>query len=529
MAFKVRGGLRRVGIAFQTIQRVWLRAAMLTLGTLVLPALAHAADVQATDDDTAAAETAGQPQKVKEISADKFADYRIERLGKDGIKLASTGQLNSYAVTLLGSDSNAESDHTVLPAGEAWQRSLGVEVEGKLGNVLETSLQTHFTQAQRTLSQELFGLQPLDSAGNNQRALGEFSVSTKFLGDRIGISSTRRQSSLSPFAEAETSKGTSEQDQFNASILRWGHDGLSVDGSLSRMDADYQDLVSVNPGDILQKRNKETRQLRSKLNVDRVGLFVTERNISAIVPDRPGASPAQAEIETGINVRLSDLRNAGSESFVAPVLAVLPDTIWISTDHGSIEPASENASFSALEKSAFGLTRNWNAAALNLSYWQSTVQTRPGFATDALWRAHGMDVAGNFYSGPWSVSGNLSWYRADNVAEWNNSAEGSINASLFLAWHPRQGPKVSAGLTNYAYQADFFDYNGMEQSSLFRYQVAVDMAPLLATTLRDSATQLTFLASFQGDSTRSQWSQAGYVGQEGNVFFGLKFAQPFLY
>jgi len=256
---------------------------------------------------------------------------------------------------------------------------------------------------------------------------------------------------------------------------------------------------------------------------------VTERNISAIVPDRPGASPAQAEIETGINVRLSDLRNAGSESFVAPVLAVLPDTIWISTDHGSIEPASENASFSALEKSAFGLTRNWNAAALNLSYWQSTVQTRPGFATDALWRAHGMDVTGNLYSGPWSVSGSLSWYRADNLAAWNNSAEGSVNGSLFLAWHPQWGPKLSAGLTNYDYQADFLDYHGLEQSSLFRYQVAVDVSPWLARSLHDTQTQLTFLASFQGDATRYQWSQASYNGEEGNVFVGLKLARPFLY
>jgi hypothetical protein len=88
---------------------------------------------------------------------------------------------------------------------------------------------------------------------------------------------------------------------------------------------------------------------------------------------------------------------------------------------------------------------------------------------------------------------------------------------------------VSAGLTNYAYQADFLDYNGMEQSSLFRYQVAVDVSPLLAAHLRDRETQLTFLASFQGDRTRSQWSQAGYDGQEGNVFVGLKFARPFLY
>jgi len=520
-----------VGIGFQGLRHVWLRAALVALGIApILTPVAQAADSEASAADQPAADGAtDQPVRLDGKLAEKFSDYRIEHVGKDRIKLVSTGLENSYAVTLLGSNSSAESAEAVLPAGEAWQRSFGVEVEGKLGAIFQTDLQTHFTQAQRTVDQELFGLQPLDTAGNNNRAVGEVSFTTQFLGDRISIGSTRKESSLEPFAELQTSKGISEQDQFSASIWRSAHTGLSVDGSLTRMDADYQDLIG-NPGDILQKRNKETRQVRSKLDVYGVGLFVTQRDTSALSPDLPGAHPAQAEIETGISVGLSDLRDSGSGTLVAPVMAVLPDSIWLSTDHGSVEPATDNSSpAGALEKSAFGLTRNWDVAALNLSYWRSTVQTRPSLATDALWRAHGMDVTGNLYSGPWSVSGSLSWYRSDNLAEWNNSAEGSLNGSLFLAWHPQWGPKLSAGLTNYAYQADFFDYHGLEQSSLFRYQVAVDVSPWLASGLRDTQTQLTFLASFQGDATRYQWSQASYNGQEGNIFVGLKFARPFLY
>jgi len=520
-----------VGIAFQAIERVWLRAGVLALGTVsVLTPLAYAADSQAPAANEATSPgTPDESVKFDDTLAEKFSAYRIEHVGKDGIKLVSAAHQNSYTVTLLGSDTNAESDHAELPAGEAWQRSFGMDVDGKLGSIFQTNLQTHFTQAQRTLDQELFGLQPLDTAGNNHRALAEVSFTTKFLGDRVSIGSTRKNSSLEPFEDVQTSKGTFEQDQFSASIWRVGHDELSVDGSLTRMDADYQDLVG-NPSEILQKRNKETRQLRSKLNVDRVGLFVTQRNTSALAPNLPGARPAQAEIETGISIGLSDLRDSGSETVVAPIVAMLPDSIWLSTDHGSVESVVESASpFGALEKSAFGLSRNWDIAALDLSYWRSSVQASPSLASDALWRAHGMDVTGNIYSGPWSVSGSLSWYRADNFAAWNNSAEGSVNGSLFLAWHPQWGPKLSAGLTNYAYQADFFDYHGLEQSSLFRYQVAVDISPWLASSLRDGQTQLTFLASFQGDATRSQWSQAAYNGQEGNVFVGLKFARPFLY
>ena len=140
-----------------------------------------------------------------------------------------------------------------------------------------------------------------------------------------------------------------------------------------------------------------------------------------------------------------------------------------------------------------------------------------------------MDVAGDIYSKRWSLSGNVSWYRAGNTALRLNSAEGSVNGSLFLTWHPSHGPKLSAGVTNYSYQADFFDYNGAEQSRLIRYQLALDFSPVLASAWFDKETQLTMLASFQGSKTGSQWSQVGYNSDEGNLFVGLKLARPFLY
>jgi hypothetical protein len=87
---------------------------------------------------------------------------------------------------------------------------------------------------------------------------------------------------------------------------------------------------------------------------------------------------------------------------------------------------------------------------------------------------------------------------------------------------------LSAGVTNYAYQADFFNYNGAEQNSLMRYQLTVDGSRLLASALSDRNAQLTFLASYQGNKSRSQWTQADYSSDVGNVFVGFRFARPFL-
>jgi hypothetical protein len=174
------------------------------------------------------------------------------------------------------------------------------------------------------------------------------------------------------------------------------------------------------------------------------------------------------------------------------------------------------------------MTRNWNSGAINLSYWQSTVQAAAQLPDMAQWRGHGMDAAGNVYSGRFSLSGNLSWYKANDLALLNNNSENSVSGSLFVSWRPALWPKLSAGVTNYAYQADFFSYNGAEQNSLMRYQLTVDGSPLLATALSDRNAQLTFLASYQGNKSRSQWSQADYSSDVGNVFVGFRFARPFL-
>jgi hypothetical protein len=509
-----------VGPALRTSACVWLSAAVLAVSARadVCPCSAGV-----VSGDFSPAATLLRP------AANADATYHVEQLGDKGVKLISNNLENNYALTLSGSNSDADTGLEALAPGEAWHKSLGVELEGKVGALLNTDFRTNFTEVERNSSAELFGLQSLDASADNRRALEEFDATTKFMGDRVTFTSSRRTSSLVPLgAGADDSKGTSEQDRFSAYLWQSDQSSLSVDGALSRIDADYQDLTNTNTTDALQARNKETHQLRSKLSIGWAGFFVSHRDAVTLIPDQHGAQPQQSEIETGISVGLSALRDTASGEIGHDLLSVLPDSLWISTDHGSVAYGGFASTAGQTEKSAIGMTRNWNTGAIDLSYWQSAVQTAAQLPDDVQWRGHGMDATGNLYSGRWSLSGNLSWYKANDFALSNNSNENSVNGSLFVNWQPALGPKLSAGVTNYAYAADFLDYNGVQKNSLMRYQLAVDGSQLLVTALSDRNTHLTFLASYQGNKSRSQWSQADYSNDMGNVFVGFRFTRPFL-
>jgi len=180
-------------------------------------------------------------------AADAAATYRVEHLADKGVRLISNNLENNYAITLSGSNSDADSAPKTLSPGEAWHKSLGIELEGKLGTLLNTDLQTNFTQVERNSGAELFGLQPLDGSADNRRALEEFYATTTFLDERVTFTSSRRTSSLVPLgANADDSKGISEQDRFSAWLWQSDQSSLSVDGALSRIDVDYQDLTNTN-------------------------------------------------------------------------------------------------------------------------------------------------------------------------------------------------------------------------------------------------------------------------------------------
>jgi hypothetical protein len=164
--------------------------------------------------------------------------YHIEKLGNQGIKLTSKNPENSYAITVLGS--SAETAGAQAGASEAWQKSLGVQVEGKLGSFLKTNLTTRFTELEQSPDFGPFGPQSAEAVGTERRALEEFSFTTQFLGDRVAITSSRRASDHVGLDPALGRRGGYEQDKFNAWVWRSTKSSLSIEGVTSRVDSGFQ-------------------------------------------------------------------------------------------------------------------------------------------------------------------------------------------------------------------------------------------------------------------------------------------------
>ena len=486
-----------------------LLAALLALGTTPLVSTTALGAEDTPPPDTT-------PEVLLPVVVVPPPAYHIERLGNQGIKLISRNPENSYTITVLGSNAETGSIQT-LQAGEAWQKSLGVEFEGKLGGFLKTDLSTRFTQLQGNLIGQPFGVQAPESIGTNRRGLEEFTFTTQFLGERIAVTSSRRASNRTGFDTAMAgAKGEYEQDRFNAWLWRSNRSSLSIEGASGRVDSGFQALVQTTP-----TKSEESQQLRSKFSFGRAGVFVSQRDALALAPDGSTALSRQSDVETGASLGLSDLRQGG------PLLYLLPDSVWVSTSQGSVKQGDALA-FAArpMEKSAIGMTRSWDSGSLNLSYWRSAVEGAPSVPAESQWHGRGMDIGGTLNSGRLSVAGNLTWYTADNLAAWNNTAESNVNGSLFLTWSRAAWPRLSAGVTNYAYQAAFLDYGGLEASSLTRYELAVDSSRLLSAWA-DPEAQLKFIASYQGNSARSQWAQTADTGAR-DVFLGLKFTRSLL-
>ena len=439
--------------------------------------------------------------------------YQVQKVGNQGVKLTSKNAENSYAITVLGS--NAETANT--PVGmESWQKSLGVEVQGKLGSFVKTDFSSRFTELENSYDFGPFGPRSANALGVDRRGLEEFSLTTQFLGDRVSVTSARRASDYGGLDPALTGRGgVYEQEKFNAWVWRSDRSSLSVEGASSRVDSGFQNLMQA-----MQTRAEESQQIKSKFSYGRAGFFVGHRDAASLSPDTGVALSRQSDIETGASLRLSDLRKG-------PLLYLLPDSVWVSTNRGSVvqgDPLAYEAR--PLEKSSVGMTRAWGYGSVNMNYWQSSVDA-PAAIADERWRSHGMDVGGTLSSGRLSMSGNVSFYTADTMAALNNSAESNVNGSVFLTYSRAAWPKLSAGVTNYEYQAAFLNYGGLEQSNLMRYEVGVDSTPLLSTW-RDPGAQLKFIASYQDSNSRSQWAQADTATGMQNVFFGFKFTRSLL-
>jgi hypothetical protein len=363
-------------------------------------------------------------------------------------------------------------------------------------------------------------LQTVDGSG--QRGVAQdYQLSTKFLGGRISFDSSHRVSMLAELNPgARGISGAADSESFSASLWKSGSVELSINGGFDRVDANYGDIDATSADTSL--KDKRRSRIGTKLALGKVGLFANETSQSELSDI---GAPRQSALETGVSLNLAGWRNT-KLTFFQPVLALLPDSVWASTSSGEQEQDSAGVTeIGKLQKIAFGADRNWSHGGLNFNYWNMTIEAPPAIAQGPQWRGEGVSAGGNYHTGPWSLSGNLSWNTDENLGL-SNIAESSISGSLFLTWQHADWPKLSAGVMNYGYEQQFFDFDGINRNGSLRYQLALDVSPLLAATLNDRTTHLSVLGSYQGNMSESLWGAAGQKDNAGDIFFGFRLTRP---
>ena len=450
-----------------------------------------------------------------------YAPYQIETTGDHGVRLSSTNSDVWYALTIGGTNANVSQGGQSLQPGETWRRSLQAEMQGKIGSILTMDLHSRFTEAARDADDSLFALQSVEGKGQ-RGALQDYQLSTHFYGGRVTFDSSHRVSTLAELDPgAHGVNGAAESENISASLWRNDFVDFSVSGGYDSMDANYADIDTTSADTSL--KDKQRFRYGTKLQVGKVGVFANQTSESAVSDT---AAPRQSQLETGVSLKLSDWRNE-KLAFFHPLLAIFPDSVWASISRGEQHQIENGAPDSGeIEKTSFGADRNWKRGGLNLNLWQMTISTPPAVREGSQWHDEGVSAGGNFRTGPWTLSGNMSWTRDDNIALLNNTAESTLNGSVFVTWQGPDLPKLSAGVMNYGYEQQFFDLGGLNRNGSMRYQVALDLSPWLASAHNDTNTQLSLLASVQDNSNASLWGETGHNETVGREFFGFRLIRP---
>jgi hypothetical protein len=431
----------------------------------------------------------------------------------------------AFDLHLLGSDANSETNPTGLKAGETSRKYVGIELGGKLGSVVETQAQIRFTEAESDPEKAMFDLQPLNQNGDARRALQDFSAASSFFDQRLTVASYARSSSFALLdTSGQNTKGELEQHHLTASLWRADNTDFAVDAALSRTSSAYWDFGDSPDAD-LHANNSAVSQYRSKLRFERFGLTVFHRDTATLPGDTLGEiGPRRSETEARLSVDVTDWRDRLSLANDRARLLPLPDSIWVGTNKGGlVEDDASAALRQKINKLSLGATRNFGFGSVNAQYWQSLTQPMLGTSLQDRGAGHGVDLGGNLNLGAWGLSGNVSFANSQTLALGNDSNLDTFNCAFFLTWKAPLKFDIKAGVTTNAWQNAFIDYDRLERNDSFRYQLALDLSQLAASSLAQKNVQLKLLASFDGNQTRSQ---SDLVNSTGAVFTGLQFAVP---
>lgn len=328
---------------------------------------------------------------------------------------------------------------------------------------------------------------------------------------------------FSDFGESQRQRreteGRLEQHRFSADVWRREKNGLSLSGAVSRVEPGYQGL-DAQAADPLLKNNRATEQLGANLQLGRVKFSALDKNSTAVRPDNlNGFRASRSSAEFGASVGLTDFRPLQIAGL--SLRSFMPDALWMSRAQGAAHDGDSTAA-AATGMLSIGASRSWSGATVYVNRWQSS-QKSPQAADDAsLWNGRGLDIGSDVYGRRWSLSGALSFYSADNVAQWNRSADSSVSGSMFATRRMIRWPDLSAGVVAYHYRTDFLDYGALDLNDYLRYQVDVDFSRWLSMRLADS--QLKFISSYQRNTVGSQWLQTNHWNSDAGLALRVQFA-----
>jgi hypothetical protein len=432
----------------------------------------------------------------------------------------------NFDLRLLGSDATTDSNPEALKAGETSRKYVGIELGGKLGSVVQTQAQIRFTEAQSDPGKAMFDLQPVNQNGDARRALQDFSAASSFFDQRLTLSSYARNASFALLdTSAQNTKGELQQHHVTASLWRTDRADFDVDAALSRTSSNYWDFGDSPDAD-LHATNSQISQYRSKLRFERFGLSVFHRDTFALPSDIIGEiGPRRSETEARLSLDVSDWRDSLNFAHDRAPLLPLPDSIWVGSNSGGLVENDASATLrQKINKLSLGATRNFGFGAVNAQYWQSVTQPMLGTSAQDRGAGHGVDLGGNLNLGAWGVTGNVSFANNQTLVVGNDSQLDTFNCAFFVTWKAPLKVDIKAGVTTNAWQNAFIDYDRLERNDSFRYQLALDLSQLAASSLAQKNVQLKLLASFDGNQTRSQTEPS--VNSVGAVFTGLQFAVP---
>jgi hypothetical protein len=394
-------------------------------------------------------------------------------------------------------------------------------MSGGWGALASSELKTRFTEAQVDSDKALFDLQ--SGANDSRRALEEFSMTSRFLGDRLVVSSYKRNSSVALFETAEgDTAGELQQSHVTAALWRSPRMDFDFDASLSRTSANYFDFGD-SPDPDLHGNDSRISQFRSKVRYGDLGFSLARRDtVALLAQNEDGSHPGRSETEGRVSLNLGGLYG---DLKLAPVYRVyFPDSVWVAANNGVLDATVASATVAqSAQKLSLGTTRNFGPGTLNVSYWTSDERSLRATPVAYHTGAHGLDIGSNLRLGAFALNGNVSFLGGQNFDALSDSAQNTVNCTFSASWKAPLGALLNAGVTTSSFQNEIFGYSGLEERHSFRYQLSLDLSQIASRTWARDNVQLKFSASFQGNRNRSQTE---ITDDFGNVFTGLQLAFP---